>query len=156
MLDRNSLHQYQKNLVEQAKTIPSLGLFLPPGLGKTATTLTIIAEQFKGKTLIVAPKRVAETVWDTEAKKWESPATPKDSQDTGEPSSTVNSAEEFFERVRSKSRELDLVTGATRDAIQQSDHRRIESLQRPLDEAFQELEKTLKELREARYPDGNT
>jgi len=70
MLDRNSLHQYQKNLIEQSKTIDSLGLFLPPGLGKTATTLTIIAEQFKGKTLIVAPKRVAETVWDTEAKKW--------------------------------------------------------------------------------------
>jgi len=70
MLNRNSLHQYQKNLIEQAKTIDNLGLFLPPGLGKTATTLTIIAEQFKGKTLIVAPKRVAETVWDTEAKKW--------------------------------------------------------------------------------------
>ena len=71
MLNRNSLHQYQKNLIEQAKTIDNLGLFLPPGLGKTATTLTIIAEQFKGKTLIIAPKRVAETVWDTEAKKWE-------------------------------------------------------------------------------------
>jgi len=70
MLNRNSLHQYQKNLIEQAKTIDNLGLFLPPGLGKTATTLTIIAEQLKGKTLIVAPKRVAETVWDTEAKKW--------------------------------------------------------------------------------------
>jgi SNF2 family DNA or RNA helicase len=47
-----------------------MGLFLPPGLGKTTTTLTIIAEQFKGKTLIIAPKRVAETVWDTEVKKW--------------------------------------------------------------------------------------
>jgi SNF2 family DNA or RNA helicase len=33
--------------------------------------LTIIAEQFQGKTLIIAPKRVAETVWDTETKKWE-------------------------------------------------------------------------------------
>jgi hypothetical protein len=81
------------------------------------------------------------------------PTTPKDSKDTGDTSSTVNSVEEFFERVRSKSRELDLVTGATRDAIQQSDYRRVESLQRPLDEAFQELEKTLKELREAHYPD---
>jgi SNF2 family DNA or RNA helicase len=71
MLNRNSLHQYQKNLIEQAKTIPSLGLFLPPGLGKTATTLTIIAEQMQGKTLIIAPKRVAETVWDAEVKKWQ-------------------------------------------------------------------------------------
>ena len=46
-------------------------MFLEPGLGKTATALTIIAEQFKGSTLIIAPKRVAETVWDTEVKKWE-------------------------------------------------------------------------------------
>ena len=84
------------------------------------------------------------------------PATPKDSKDIGDTESTVNSVEEFFERVRSKSRELDLVTGATRDAIQQSDHRRIESLQRPLDEAFQSLEETLKELRETHYPDRNT
>lgn len=84
------------------------------------------------------------------------PATPEDSQDTGHPSSTVNSAEEFFERVLSKSRELDLVVGATRGAIQQSDHRRVESLQRSFDEKIQSLEETLKELREARYPDGHT
>lgn len=71
MLDRSNLHHYQKDLIKQAKTTPNLALFLPPGLGKTATTLTIIAEQLKGKTLIVAPKRVAETVWDTEAQKWE-------------------------------------------------------------------------------------
>jgi SNF2 family DNA or RNA helicase len=71
MLKRNQLHQYQLDLIEKAKSVPNLGLFLPPGLGKTTTTLTIIAEQLKGKTLIVAPKRVAETVWDTEVKKWE-------------------------------------------------------------------------------------
>ena len=44
-------------------------------------------------------------------------ATPKDSQDTGHPSSTVNSAREFFERVHSKSRELDLATGTARGSI---------------------------------------
>lgn len=71
MLKRSQLHQYQQDLIKQAKSIPNLALFLPPGLGKTATTLTIIAEQMQGKTLIVAPKRVAETVWDTEAQKWE-------------------------------------------------------------------------------------
>ena len=71
MLKRNQLHQYQQEIINKAKSIPNLGLFLPPGLGKTATTLTIIAEQFTGKTLIIAPKRVAETVWDTEVKKWE-------------------------------------------------------------------------------------
>ena len=71
MLNRSQLHQYQKDLIEKAKNTISLGLFLPPGLGKTATTLTIIAEQFKGKTLIIAPKRVAQTVWDTEISKWQ-------------------------------------------------------------------------------------
>ena len=70
MLTRDQLHPYQKELISKAKTIPNLGLFLPPGLGKTTTTLTIIAEQFTGKTLIIAPKRVAETVWDAEVKKW--------------------------------------------------------------------------------------
>ena len=70
MLNRTQLHPYQQDLISKATQIPNVGLFLPPGLGKTATTLTIIAEQFTGKTLIIAPKRVAETVWDTEVKKW--------------------------------------------------------------------------------------
>jgi SNF2 family DNA or RNA helicase len=71
MLKRTQLHQYQQDLIKKAKTTLNLGLFLPPGLGKTATTLTIIAEQFEGKTLIIAPKRVAQTVWDTEINKWQ-------------------------------------------------------------------------------------
>ena len=71
MLKRTQLHQYQQDLIQKAKTTPNLGLFLPPGLGKTATTLTIIAEQFEGKTLIIAPKRVAQTVWDVEINKWQ-------------------------------------------------------------------------------------
>ena len=45
------------------------------------------------------------------------PETPKDSKDIGNTESTVNSVEEFFERVLSKSRELDLVVGATRGSI---------------------------------------
>ena len=71
MLKRSQLHQYQQQIISKAQSVPNLGLFLPPGLGKTATTLTIIAEQMQGKTLIVAPKRVAETVWDAEIAKWE-------------------------------------------------------------------------------------
>jgi len=50
-------------------------------------------------------------------KEMESPATPKDSQDPGDTGSTVNSVEEFFERVRSQSRELDLATGTARGSI---------------------------------------
>jgi len=71
MLNRNNLHQYQKDIVEKAKSIPNLGLLLPCGLGKTPTVLTIIAEQFKGRTLIIAPKKVAESVWTEEISKWD-------------------------------------------------------------------------------------
>jgi SNF2 family DNA or RNA helicase len=71
MLNRNKLHQYQQDIIQQASNIPCLGLLLPPGLGKTATTLTIIAEQCKGRTLIIAPKKVAESVWSEEIVKWE-------------------------------------------------------------------------------------
>ena len=71
MLKRTQLHPYQLAIIEKAKTVSHMGLLLPPGLGKTATTLTIIAEQMQGKTLIIAPKRVAETVWDAEVKKWQ-------------------------------------------------------------------------------------
>jgi len=39
------------------------------------------------------------------------PQAPKNSQDPGHAESTVGSVEEFFERVRSKSRELDLAAG---------------------------------------------
>lgn len=41
----------------------------------------------------------------------------KSSQDTRHPDSTVNSAEEFFERVRRKSRELDMAIRTTLDSI---------------------------------------
>ncbi len=71
MLKRNQLHKYQLDIIEKAKTTPNIGLFMEPGLGKSVTALTIVAEQFKGTTLVVAPKRVAESVWEQETKKWE-------------------------------------------------------------------------------------
>ena len=49
------------------------------------------------------------------------PKTSKHSKDTRHPSSTVNSAKEFFERVRRKSRELDLATGTVRKIRQFGD-----------------------------------
>jgi hypothetical protein len=82
--------------------------------------------------------------------------TPKRIENIGDTESTVGSVEEFFERVRHKSRELDLVVGATIDALQQSDYRRVESLKGCFDKTVQSLEKTLKELREAHDPDRHT
>ena len=91
MLNRNQLHPYQQDLINKAKTIPNMGLFLPPGLGKTTTTLTIIAEQMQGKTLIIAPKRVAETVWDAEVKKWEHLSHLTTSKIMGSPAQRISS-----------------------------------------------------------------
>ena len=58
-------------MVEKAKVLPNIGLFMEPGLGKTVTALTIISESEPNDTLIIAPKRVAESVWAEECKNWE-------------------------------------------------------------------------------------
>ena len=70
LLNRTDLHPYQTHFVDLAKNLPWIGLLLPPGLGKTTTTLTIVAEHFTGKTLVIAPKKVAESVWEQETQKW--------------------------------------------------------------------------------------
>ena len=64
------LKNYQKRIVEFCKTTDKVILSVGMGLGKTAAILHYI-DYAKPKTLlIVAPKRVAETVWMQEAEKW--------------------------------------------------------------------------------------
>lgn len=54
---------------------PHCGLFLDMGLGKTVSTLTALQQLIDdcevSRVLVVAPKKVAETTWSTEAEKWE-------------------------------------------------------------------------------------
>jgi SNF2 family DNA or RNA helicase len=54
---------------------PHCGLFLDMGLGKTVSTLTAVQQLIDdcevSRVLVVAPKKVAETTWSTEAEKWE-------------------------------------------------------------------------------------
>lgn len=69
-------HGYQKTAIEKIINTPKCGLFLDMGLGKTAITLTAINElkydRFEvDKVLIIAPLRVAEDTWSTEAGKWD-------------------------------------------------------------------------------------
>ena len=72
----NDLHNYQKVCIEHIISHPFCGVFLDMGLGKTISTLTAI-EALKydyceiDTVLVIAPKRVAETVWEEEAKKWD-------------------------------------------------------------------------------------
>lgn len=74
MRTEQDLRHYQVTGVEHAVAHPYAGLFLQMGLGKTITTLTAIVRLQRAgqvrKVLIVAPKRVSESVWHTEAANW--------------------------------------------------------------------------------------
>lgn len=75
MLDENSLHDYQLTCVNHILRNPFCGVFLDMGLGKTITTLTAIVRLYFlldiHKVLIIAPKRVVESVWQEEAANWQ-------------------------------------------------------------------------------------
>lgn len=69
-------HNYQAYCIERIVNDPAVGLFLRPGLGKTSITLTAvnILRYYRwkiGKTLVVAPKKVAEGTWSKETDKWD-------------------------------------------------------------------------------------
>ena len=74
MLSRTDLHDYQNRSVDFIIKRQRCGLFLEMGLGKTASTLTAIADLTGGavvsKVLVIAPLRVANSVWAQEALKW--------------------------------------------------------------------------------------
>ena len=67
-------HPYQLRAYEHAYNNPHCGLFLDMGLGKTVITLTLIGDLILSgnikHVLVIAPLRVANSVWKQEAKKW--------------------------------------------------------------------------------------
>lgn len=75
MLKRENMYAYQTKGVNFIKDKKRCALFLDMGLGKTATTLTAISDLLTTsdvkKVLIIAPLRVANTVWKQECYKWE-------------------------------------------------------------------------------------
>ena len=76
MLKETDLHEYQKKAVEHIIEHPYCGLFLDLGMGKTVSTLTAVEKLMYdylevNSVLVIAPKRVAETVWAEEAQNWE-------------------------------------------------------------------------------------
>lgn len=69
-------HDYQKTAIEFALDHPAAGLFLDMGMGKTVSSLTLIEELKNNyleevKSLVIAPKRVAEDTWPNEHVKWD-------------------------------------------------------------------------------------
>ena len=69
-------YPYQQYAQQAIIDNPAIGLFLDMGLGKTVITLTALQDlKFNrwavNKVLIIAPKKVAEDTWQTEARKWQ-------------------------------------------------------------------------------------
>ena len=75
MLCRNDLHDYQKHGVDFILEKKRVFMLLDMGLGKTVTTLTAISDLIDSftvsKVLVIAPLRVANSVWPTEVGEWE-------------------------------------------------------------------------------------
>lgn len=76
LLSETDLHPYQVVAVNHILDHTHCALFLECGLGKTVSTLTAINRLMYGdlsvnRVLVIAPKRVAESVWDAEINKWE-------------------------------------------------------------------------------------
>lgn len=74
-MNESNLHSYQKACVSHIINNTHCGVFLDMGLGKTVSTLTAInALMFDyleiSSVLVIAPKRVTESVWQEEAEKW--------------------------------------------------------------------------------------
>ena len=69
-------YPYQQYCIDSITYNRAVGLFLDMGLGKTVITLTAVHELRYNrwevsKPLIIAPKKVAEATWTTEAAKWD-------------------------------------------------------------------------------------
>ena len=75
MLKEEQLHDYQRRAAQLIIDQPHCGLFLECGLGKSVSTLTAIKQlkdwAFIDKTLIIAPKKVAQVTWKDEINNWE-------------------------------------------------------------------------------------
>ena len=75
MLTKSQLHEYQHKAVNFILEKKKVALFLDLGLGKTVSSLTAIVDLLDSmavnKVLIIAPLRVANTVWNKEAANWE-------------------------------------------------------------------------------------
>ncbi len=75
-MNGNDLHEYQAYCVNFIETHPEAMLILEMGLGKTVVSLTAVLnlmfDRFEvGRTLVIAPLQVAESVWPEERAKWE-------------------------------------------------------------------------------------
>lgn len=75
MLNRDNLHGYQEHMITHGLTNSFAGLYAGMGLGKSVTALTVADIVLNdtmevSRVLIIAPKKVAQSVWKQEAQLW--------------------------------------------------------------------------------------
>lgn len=69
-----NLMPHQLQVKEFIKNTAYCGVFLPPGMGKTISTLTALYEaQPSGHILVIGPKNIVRSVWIDEIEKWKFP-----------------------------------------------------------------------------------
>jgi SNF2 family DNA or RNA helicase len=75
MRSRADLHEYQRRAIAMMLEQPKVYLAIGMGLGKTVSALTAVADlKAQGepvKVLVIAPKKVAESVWPNEPGEWQ-------------------------------------------------------------------------------------
>ena len=75
MPSREQLHKYQERMINFIYNTPKCALWAGLGLGKTITTLSAIVDLIDSmavsRVLIIAPLRVANSVWHVEAARWQ-------------------------------------------------------------------------------------
>ena len=91
---RYTPHPYQQNAFRWIIDHPRCCLFLDMGLGKTVVTLTAFQWLQESldveRCLVVAPKKVAETTWTSEASKWDHLHSLRVSKVMGSPAQRMN------------------------------------------------------------------
>lgn len=74
-LNRDNLHDYQSKAVDFIQQKERCALLLDMGMGKSVSTLTAISDLHDSlavqKVLVIAPLRVANSVWAQETEKWD-------------------------------------------------------------------------------------
>ena len=75
MNSESNLHDFQINAIDFVLDKKKCALFLDMGLGKTVIALTVasnfLSNKYVDRILVIAPFRVAQTVWKQEVSKWE-------------------------------------------------------------------------------------
>ena len=74
LLNREHLHEYQLKAINFIQREERCALLLDMGMGKTTSTLTAVTDLYDSlavnKVLVIAPLRVARSVWAQEVEKW--------------------------------------------------------------------------------------